>query len=78
MPVSLKTRPAFCKERISLIKQSWNKFIKMKRKLSLALLANCILAWLQLLLSLFHPAEVLSGPVSAPRTTVRALRAWKA
>lgn len=69
----LKTRPALCKERISLMKQSWNKFIKMKRKCSLS--ANCMLAGLQLLLSLFHPAEVLLEPVSAPRATVRA---WKA
>lgn len=53
--ILLRIRPAFCKERISLIKQSWNKFFKTRRKHSLS--ANCILAWLQLLLSLFHPAE---------------------
>lgn len=37
----LKTRPALCKERISLMKQSWNKFIKMKRKCSLSQLTAC-------------------------------------
>lgn len=49
--------------------------IYKNEKEALSLSANCMLAGLQLLLSLFLPAEVLSRPVSAPRAIVRA---WKA